>query len=95
MRVCRFGCVLVLLAGVATSVVLVRARQLSLSARALTHESAIVELRTELARLRAGVARLRAPSALRDRVAWFALDLVRPGETAPDPRPVRLAYGMR
>ena len=80
MTVWRASILLALAAGLALSVVHLRAEQTRCAARALAIEAERIELRRELWALEARVARLRAPERIHYRLELFGSGLVSPDD---------------
>ena len=79
-------------AGIALTVVHLRAEQTRCVARMVQLDAEWVRLRRELWGLQTRIARLRAPERIHDRVAAFQTGLVPPGIADDSRRTERLAF---
>ena len=92
MNVSRVCVLLGLFAGVAVTVVHLRAEQTRCAARIVSMESQWVRLRRELWGLQTRTARLKSPELLHDRALLFQTGLAPPGVNDLPERPTRFAF---
>ncbi len=91
MSVTRVCGLLALFAGLAITLVHLRAEQTRCAVRLVRIEAEWMRLRRELSTVQARAARLRAPQRLRDRIESLQSDLVPPGSEQAGRWPLRLA----